>query len=167
MKGFQSQIKRIWLKILSFYIETLSFCFFFCLFWGLPSEPLLPATPPLPSQNYPSISIKSLCIFNWIDARILRIRLQTTFRLQFFLLMRIMVVLILFQWIFFCVLAYVFANRLYNCLDLGFLFWISSLMFSTSEFLWLFFWKLQALLFQMFSWMFLNVSDVFKNIFFK
>ena len=23
---------------------------------------------------------------------------------------------------FFCVLAYVFANRLYNCLDLGFLF---------------------------------------------
>ena len=36
-----------------------------------------------------------------LDARILRIRLQTTFRLQFFLLMRIMVVLILFPWIFF------------------------------------------------------------------
>ena len=66
MKGFQLQIKRIWLKILSFYIETLSFCFFLILVWGLPSKPLLPATPPLPSHNYPSISIKSLFIFNWI-----------------------------------------------------------------------------------------------------
>ena len=46
-KGFQLQIKRIWLKILSFYIETLSFCFFRV---PPPSHPT--RSQPQPSFNF-------------------------------------------------------------------------------------------------------------------